>query len=203
MPIRAVAFDIGGVLEITPYTGVAETWEERLHLEPGELNQRLAHVWHDGGLGSITEAQVYASVGKLLGLDQAQRDAFFQDIWDEYLGEPNTELIAYFASLRPRCKTAIISNSFVGAREREQERYHFGDMCDLIVYSHEEGVAKPEWPIFELTWARLGVQPEEMIFLDDVAGHVAAAQELGIHAILFENNVQAIADIERRLQTHA
>ncbi len=203
MPIRAVVFDIGGVLEITPYTGVAETWEERLHLEPGELNRRLAHIWHDGGLGSITEAQVYESVGELLKLDRAQLDAFFQDMWDEYLGEPNTALIDYFASLRPRYKTGIISNSFVGAREREQGRYHFEEMCDLIVYSHEEGIAKPEWPIFELTWARLGVQPEEMVFLDDVDTHVAAASELGIHAILFENNAQAIADIERCLHARS
>ena len=35
MAIRAVAFDIGGVLEITPDTGMTEKWEQRLHLKPG------------------------------------------------------------------------------------------------------------------------------------------------------------------------
>jgi hypothetical protein len=35
MAIRAVVFDIGGVLEITPRTGWDEKWEARLHLKPG------------------------------------------------------------------------------------------------------------------------------------------------------------------------
>jgi hypothetical protein len=37
-----------------------------------------------------------------------------------YLGTANTELIEYARSLRPRFRTGILSNSFVGAREREQ-----------------------------------------------------------------------------------
>ncbi|HJT56276.1 MAG TPA: hypothetical protein VJ761_07275 [Ktedonobacteraceae bacterium] len=41
MPIRAVVFDIGGVLEITPPTGWAQKWEAYLHLQAGELDERL------------------------------------------------------------------------------------------------------------------------------------------------------------------
>ena len=47
----------------------------------------------------------------------------------------------------------------------EQERYHFDKMTDLFIYSHEEGVAKPDRRMYELTCERLGVQPAEMIFL--------------------------------------
>lgn len=45
-----------------------------------------------------------------------------------------------------RGKTAILSNSFVGAREREREQaaHGFHEMCDVIVYSHEVGCLKPE-----------------------------------------------------------
>jgi FMN phosphatase YigB (HAD superfamily) len=53
-----------------------------------------------------------------------------------------------------------------------------------------------------MTCERLGVQPAEMIFLDDNERPVAAARTLGIHAILFQNNVQAIADIEAVLRAH-
>ncbi len=76
---------------------------------------------------------------------------------------------SYFSSLRPRYQTALLSNSFVGARKREQEHYHFAEMTDLIIYSHEVGIAKPERRIFELTCERIGVQPEDVIFLDDSA----------------------------------
>jgi putative hydrolase of the HAD superfamily len=125
------------------------------------------------------------------------------DLWTEYLGKLNGELAAYFASLRPRYRTAILSNSFVGAREKEQERYQFGELCDLLIYSHEEGIEKPERRMFELACERLGVRPEEVVFLDDFEPHIAAAHAFGIHAILFQNTTQAIADIQAGLQAHA
>ena len=65
------------------------------------------------------------------------------------------------------------------------------------------GVEKaPDQRIFELTSERLSVQPVEMIFLDDVEVHVKAARAFGIHAILFQETSQAIADIQACLQAH-
>ena len=200
MAIRAVVFDIGGVLEITPRTGWVEKWEARLHLKPGELDERLMDVWRDGSSSTISEEEVEKSIGEIMGMDQEQVEALMADLWEEYLGELNVELAAYFSSLRPRYQTAMLSNSFVGARRREQERYHFAEMTDLIIYSHEEGIAKPERRIFELTCERLGVQPEEVIFLDDVEPNVAVARACGIQAILFRETKEAIADIQACLQ---
>src|SRR3982074_266220 len=199
MPVRAVVFDIGGGLEDTPPTGVAERWEATQGLRPGELNERLGGVWEAGAIGAISEGEVHRSVGRLLGLDEAQVSAFVQDIWTEYLGTLNAELAGYFSSLRPRYRTAMLSNSFVGAREREQERYGFGDITDLIVYSHEVGMSKPDPRIYRLTCDRLGVRPEQVVFLDDRPDFVEAALEAGITPILFQDNEQAIADIEARL----
>jgi epoxide hydrolase-like predicted phosphatase len=200
MPIRAVVFDIGGVLEMNPSTGWVERWEERLQLPPGGINERMMDVWEGGSIGTISEEVVEQQVAERLGFDEEQLRAFMADLWKEYVGELNSELAAYFASLRPRYQTAILSNSFVGARRQEEEAYHFAEMCDLLIYSHEEGMAKPEPRFFELACERLGVQPAEMIFLDDVAGHVAAARELGIHGIRFQGTAQAIADIGTCLQ---
>jgi epoxide hydrolase-like predicted phosphatase len=202
MAIRAVVFDIGGVLEITPHTGWVEKWEARLGLKPGGIVEQLRTMWRGGDIGEISEEEVEKQTGEILGLDDAQLKEFMHDLWEEYLGTLNVELASYFAGLRPSYQTAIISNSFVGAREKEQERYGFGDMCDLVIYSHEVGIKKPDSRIFELTWERLGVQPGEMIFLDDVEEAVSAARELGIHAIHFKDNSQAIADIEACLQAN-
>ncbi len=200
MTIRAVVFDIGGVLEITPRTGWVEKWETCLYLKPGELDERLMDVWRDGNSGTISEEEVEKSIGEIMGLDQGQVEAFMADLWEEYLGELNAPLAAYFSSLRPRYQTALLSNSFAGARSREQERYHFDEMTDLLIYSHEEGIAKPERRIFELTCERLGMQPAEIAFLDDVKPNVAAARELGLHAILFKETKEAIADVQACLQ---
>ncbi len=197
--MRAIFFDIGGVLALTPPTGWHDRWEAELGLAPDELGARLDGVWRDGTVGRITEQQAEAEARRLLGLDEAQLQRLLADQWEEYLGSANHELIAYFASLRPRYRTGIISNSFVGAREREQQRYAFGDLCDLIVYSHEVGVSKPERKIYDLACEGLQVSPKESVFLDDVHANVRAAQDLGMHAILFEGTAQAIRDIEAAL----
>jgi epoxide hydrolase-like predicted phosphatase len=200
MTIRAVVFDIGGVLEITPPTGWVEQWEARLHLNPGELDARLMDVWRAGTLGTISEQEVEMRIGQIMGLDQQQVAALMADLWEEYLGELNVELVAYFASLRPRYRTALLSNSFAGARDKEQERYHFADLCDLLIYSHEEGIAKPDRRIFELICERLGLQPAEIVFLDDVETSIAAAREFGMQAILFRETGEAIAAVQACLQ---
>src|SRR6266516_2540968 len=200
MTIRAVVFDIGGVLEITPRTGWVEKWETCLYLKPGELDERLMDVWRDGNSGTISEEEVEKSIGEIMGLDQGQVEAFMADLWEEYLGELNVELAAYFASLRPRYQTALLSNSFAGARGKEQERYQFAELCDLLIYSHEEGIAKPERRIFERTCERLGVQTAEVVFLDDVEANIAAARELGMQAILFRETNEAIGAIQACLQ---
>jgi len=203
MVVRAVVFDIGGVLEITPSLGVPEKWERKLGLQPGELGERTHRVWEAGAIGTISEDDVQRSIGELLGLDEAQVDAFMEDIWTEYLGTLNVELTEYFRGLRPRYRTAILSNSFVGACSRELERYHFDEMTDLIVYSHEVGMSKPDRRIYELTCERLGVRPEEMIFLDDTEWAVDGARAIGIQAVLFEDNAQTIAEIKARLREPA
>ena len=157
-------------------------------------------MWKGGSLGTVSEAEVRQSIGEIFGLAGPVVDAFMGDLWKEYLGTLNAELADYFRCLRPRYQTAMLSNSFVGARSREQELYHFNEMADFIIYSHEVGMAKPERRIYELTCDRLDVQPEEMVFLDDSELCVDGARDLGIQAILFSDNGQAIADIEACLQ---
>jgi epoxide hydrolase-like predicted phosphatase len=198
--VRAVVFDIGGVLEVTPPLGVGEHWEARLGLRPGGLRERLREVRAAGEVGTISEQQARRRTGELLGLDDVQVDAFMADVWREYLGTLNAELAGYFGGLRPRYRTAMLSNSFVGARGREQRRYRLGELADLIVYSHEVGMSKPDPRIYLLTCERLGVRPAETVFLDDAEPAVDGARAVGMQAILFEDNAQAIAAIEARLR---
>src|SRR5947207_7638108 len=176
MVIRAVVFDIGGVLEITPDLGVDRRWETRLGLPAGEIDARLRDVWQGGSVGTITLDDVHEALKDRLGLDDERLAQFMADVWREYLGTANTELIEYARQLRPRYRTGIVSNSFVGAREREQAAYGFEDLVEEIVYSHECGIAKPDPRCYALVCDRLGVRPEETVFVDDHAPNVEAAR---------------------------
>lgn len=218
MPIRAVVFDIGGILEVIPGGGdptirfgeMLASWDQRLGLPEGELGRRIREMdrrliaaGKDGGVGTCSEAEWFAEARLAMGWDQPTLDAFARDFWDTYCGNPNPELAAYLGSLRPRYKTALLSNSFDGARREEEARLRLSAIADLIVYSHEVGVAKPDPRIYTLTLERLAVQPEEMVFLDDAEPNVAAAAAQGIHAVLFRDNAQAIAAINVLLRDHA
>jgi epoxide hydrolase-like predicted phosphatase len=196
--VKAVVFDIGGVLEINPPTGWRERWAERLGLDAGELERRLDPFWEQGSVGALTLAEVERLTARALGLDDATLEAFMDDAWAEYVGTLNEDLAGYFAALRPRYKTGILSNSFVGAREREQA-YGFEDMCDVVVYSHEEGWMKPDPRIYRVVCERLDVSPRDVVFLDDRQACVDGARQVGMTAIRFVDNKQAIAELEDHL----
>jgi epoxide hydrolase-like predicted phosphatase len=200
MQIRAVFFDIGGVLEFTPPTGWVQLWEAKLALEAGQLIARTSDLTLAGSLGQITQAEVRRHYGERLGIDARTVHALLEDAWTEYLGTLNEELVAYVRDLRTRCRTGIISNSFVGATEREGERYGFPDLVDAVIYSHEVGFAKPDPRIYEIACERLDVQPREAVLVDDVKRWIDAARRLGMQGVVFRTTPQAIAEIEAFLR---
>jgi haloacid dehalogenase superfamily, subfamily IA, variant 3 with third motif having DD or ED/haloacid dehalogenase superfamily, subfamily IA, variant 1 with third motif having Dx(3-4)D or Dx(3-4)E len=203
MGSRCVILDIGGVLELTPPTGWLRQWDERLGLPAGTSDRRLDDVWRDGAVGRIGETEVRARIGARLGLDAIQVESFMADLWDEYLGAPNVELIEYVRRLRSRCRLGILSNSFVGARELETAMYRFDELVEQIVYSHEIGVRKPDPRAFEMTCALLQVRPVNCLFIDDYDVNVEAARAAGMQAHLFEDNAPTIARIATHVRSAA
>lgn len=217
MSIRAVVFDIGGILEVIPgggdptirYPQMMAAWERRLGMPEGaldrqirELGDQLVASGRDGEIGALSETAYFDAVQRVTGWDEATLGDFTCDFWDTYCGNPNPELASYLGGLRPRYRTALLSNSFDGARREEEKRLRLSEISDLIIYSHEVGCAKPDPRIYAITCERLGCSPEEIVFLDDSEGHVGVARDYGIHAIPFRDNQQAIADIEACLRDH-
>jgi hypothetical protein len=141
MPVRAVAFDIGGVLEVPADTDLEGRWEQRLGLRPGEFFQRLRRsgVGRDANLGRVSEAEFAQALGRLYGLAQLTTEELLVDLWGWYVGELNAEMADYFQRLRPRYRTAILSNAAAGGRREEERRYGFAAMADVLVYSMRSG----------------------------------------------------------------
>lgn len=158
--IKAVILDIGGVLEITPRTRWEHRRGTRLGMDVAQLLEHLHPIWSQGDIGALDVVEIERQTAEVLALDEVDLQALMNDFWTEYLGTLNEPLARYFAGLRPRYRTGILSNSFVGAREREQAACGFADMCDVVVCSHEEGVKKPAARFYEIVCERLGVQLE-------------------------------------------
>ncbi len=202
MTIKAVAFDIGGVLErVGDVDAWLSSWRERLGMDGADFATRLGTVDPRGliGTGGISETEFRQGYIDAFGFDADQADEFMVAMWDWYCGELDAELVEFARGLRPAYTTGIISNSADGARREEQARYGFEQLVDEIIYSHEVGVAKPDTRIYELACGRLGVQPAELVFLDDMQYCVEGAASLGIHAVLHRSTPESIAAIQALL----
>jgi epoxide hydrolase-like predicted phosphatase len=199
MSIRAVVFDIGGVLALCEPMDFDRRWEASHGLAEGTIGAMMGDMWRAGEIGTATEREVRGALADRLGLTSAQVGAFMDEFWRQYLGVANTELIAYARSLRPAYRTGILSNSFVGAREREEVAFGFGSLVDDIVYSHEVGMSKPDPALWKLTCERMNTAPSETVFVDNAPRLVESARSFGIHAVLFTSTEQTIADVSALL----
>jgi putative hydrolase of the HAD superfamily len=202
MTIRAVVLDIGGVLEVIDDDVFPGPVERRLGLTPGSISDGLSALPGDATIGEVTMAQVHEEWRRVLGLDVAQVDEIVEDYWRWYVGTLDRPLVDWFAAQRPERITAILSNSGPGAREAER-MHGFEDITDDIVYSHEVGLAKPDPAVYDLTTRRLGVQPAEVVFLDDVAANVDAARAAGWHAVHHVDTATSIREMEAIITAHA
>ncbi len=198
MPISAVIFDIGGVFNRVQGIGAPGKWQRRLGLSDREL----AHAVFDGpvtlaaSLGQASLQDVWNSVAQQLGLSPAEVSELEEDAWAAYVW--NTELLDYVRSLRPRYKTATLSDAWSDARERCKDYINSG-VFNVMVFSAEEGIKKPNLDIYRRALDRLGVAAEDAIFVDDKQRNVDAATALGLHGVVYTNNADCCTQINRLL----
>jgi putative hydrolase of the HAD superfamily len=96
--------------------------------------------------------------------------------------EPNLQLVR---DLRSAYKLAILSNADLSLRGRLEGDIGIHHLFDDVVCSAEVGMAKPEAGIYTLAAERLGLEPGECVFVDDLDTNVEAARQLGMQAVLF------------------
>jgi HAD superfamily hydrolase (TIGR01509 family) len=194
MTIRAVVFDIGSVLEVIDESVFPAPFEQRHGLAEGAV-LGVPDWPGDAGIGEMTEAEVRAHWQRGLSLTDGQADELMRDYWTWYVGTLDQPLVDWFTDQRPDRRTGILSNSGPGAREAERH-WGFEAITDDIVYSHEVGLRKPDPAIYALTAERLGVEPGEIVFLDDVLANVEAAWAAGWHAALHVDTATSIRELE-------
>lgn len=197
--IRAVFFDFGGVLIRDEDNSERGVWEKRLGLSPGELSATVfgSEAAARASVGEITTAEVWRQIGERLQLDDEQRRQLQADF---FRGDNlNVELLEFAGALRPQYRLAILSNAWSGARQVFSQVYGLDAVFETMIISAEIGLAKPDPRIYHLAVERLDVRPEEAIFLDDRLENIEAAQAVGLCAVHFRDNAQAIAEMRAYL----
>ncbi len=198
--LRAVIFDWGGVLSSLDFLRRTPEWEARLGLPEGALSQALwGEKWKLLEIGALSREEYDAHVARTLGMSREALRAFYR----EYFAEDslNPHVVAAIRALRGRYRVALLTNAFPEHADVLRRRYGFDPRAefDLYVNSAEVGLAKPDPAIYWLTLDRLGVCPEEAVFIDDHIRNTDAARLVGMHTIVFTDAGTALADLQALL----
>jgi glucose-1-phosphatase len=189
MSIRAVFFDLGGVILRTEYQAPRQHLAERFGMDYDDIDKVVFGGGTNGSavratLGEITEEEHWRNVMKTLKLPASEyervRDEFFAgDVLDR-------EILNFLRSIKPKYKTGLISNAWSGLRDFIQ-RERFDDAFHRMVISAEVGVAKPDPRIYHIALEQLQARAEEAVFVDDVLENIEACEQVGMRGIHFRN----------------
>ena len=125
----------------------------------------------------------------------------FKEIYFEAL-HPNEPMIELMREIKATgIRMALLTNNVREWEPLWRSMLPVDELFELVVDSGFVGIRKPDPPIYELTIERLGdgIAAGECLFVDDVAVNVATARELGIDAVRFRDNDQAIPEIRAEL----
>jgi putative hydrolase of the HAD superfamily len=195
--IKAVFWDLGGVLVRTEDRSKRERWEQRLGMEPRQLERLIfgGDAGRKAALGEISVEQVWESVRQELDLGQDEKQQLARDFWQG--DDLDLELVAFIRGLRAQFLTGLISNAWLELRELLESHWHIDDAFDDLVISAEVGLAKPDPAIYRLALERLEVEADRAVFVDDFKHNIVAAVDIGMHTVHFTDPNQAIADVNQ------
>ena len=210
MAITTIISDFGGVLT-TPLMHSFAAFHDHSGIPPEALGRAMqraadrdgAHPLFELECGRITEADFLAGLEADLEQELGHRPELhrFREIYFDALN-PNGPMVELMRELRDAgYRMALLTNNVREWEPLWRSMLPVDEIFEIVVDSGFEGMRKPDPEIYELTVARLagGVAAENCLFVDDVEVNVAAARALGMRAVHFRDNDQAISEIRAEL----
>jgi epoxide hydrolase-like predicted phosphatase len=188
--IKAVIFDLGGVLLRTTDLKPREQLAARLGMSRAELEQNI-FGGHSGDMaqkGEITAQQHWSNLAEQMRLSEKDIKKMVEEFFA--YDEIDFDLIDWIHRLQPSYKTGLLSNAFDDLRQIISERWHFENAFDDMVISAEVGLVKPDSRIYHLALEGLGVKAEQAVFVDDMQSNIEGARRVGMMGIRFHNPEQ-------------
>ena len=208
--IKAVISDFGGVLT-TPLLGSFAALQDETGIDAGALGramQRIAeregeHPLFELERGRTSEADFLDALQRELASDLGHEPELhrFSEIYFDAL-QVNDSMIGLMRDARARgYRMALLTNNIREWDPLWRAMLPVDEIFEIVVDSAFVGMRKPEPEIYELTVERLGdgIGPADCLFVDDVEVNVDVARDLGMHAVHFQSNEQAIPEIEAAL----
>jgi len=206
----AVIFDLGGV--IMKNGGPRDFTRRYPDHDPAVVAEIVMgphhldtdHPWHRVERGEITLAECRALTK--VKMDDAGIVASVPTEKPPTTGGPaftfqlNDDMVTFIHDLKTAgFPIGILTNNVKEFREWWWPLMDFASIFDTIVDSHEVGMRKPNPAIYHLTMDRIGATPARTVFLDDLHANVAAANAVGMHGVLVEEDSRGAISRAREL----
>ncbi len=188
---KIILFDLGGVVMDIDMNNTYSVFEELA----GKANVEkflLSDIVSKFEKGLLTPDEMYSQSCSILELDIPQQEFF--DIWNLLLLSYHSERIDCIRKLAKNYKVMLLSNTnYVHIQKVEEKLYNeYGErlnsLFNKLFLSYELGMLKPDKEIFSRVIEQTGVEPSEILFIEDTAKNASAASELGINTLVIERN---------------
>ncbi len=186
--LRAVYWDLGGVLLRTEDLSYRERWGARLNMGPWELARVIfrSQAGLRASLGQASVDDVWLEVQQELGLDDEQRELLREDF---FAGDQLDQTLVSFIRELKQKKVAIglISNAWPDTRDWLETHVKIADIFDHMVISSEIGIAKPDPRVYQIALEGLQMDPARAVFVDDFTENIEGAEAVGMRGLHFQD----------------
>ena len=197
LALRAVIFDYGMVLSGSPdpkahaeLVRIAGLPAERL--DPLYWADRL-----DFDAGTVTGHEFWRKIAREAGLNLDETAIDELAHWDARMWMTvNEGMLRWQQELKAQgVRTAIISNLGDTVHKAMAHEFKWLSQFDLLVWSYQLRLVKPDAAIYRYALEKLGVRPEEALFIDDKQANVDAATRMGMKGVVFSTVERLRADL--------
>ncbi len=187
LALRAVIFDYGRVLTGPPDPAAHEALVRITGLSSDRLD---GLYWKDRQAydeGKLTGLEFWRRVAGEAGLELSESAIEELNLWDARMWtRGDRAMLDWQVALKQRgLLTAIVSNMGDTVHEHMERELEWLSRFDLLVWSYQLRVAKPDPAIYRYALERLGTRPEETLFIDDKAENLDTALALGMRGLVF------------------
>lgn len=204
MQLRAVIFDLGGVVLESPIEHF-RSHETRSGLPRHFISQLVVASGHSGAWarlerGELEMHEFYAAFDAEARAAGAALSAatLMAELAEVSVVRP--EMLDAVRRVRARAlKTAALTNNWKSNDAHAERTHALKPEFDVFVESCRLGMRKPEPRIYEHVCRLLGVEPAEVVFLDDIGANLKPARAMGMVTIKVTDARTAIAELERVL----
>jgi putative hydrolase of the HAD superfamily len=196
--VKGLLIDFGGVLTTNVFDsfkafcraeGLPEDSVKKMFRERGEGLSLLRQLEK----GELTAAEFSEKFAPLLGVAP---DNLVERLFGG-IGPDEPMLEAVRRARAAGIKTGLISNTWGDGLA--YDRALLEELFDAVVLSGEVGLHKPQPKIFHLSAERIGVAPEECVFVDDLRENCEGAEAVGMKAILHRGSAGTLPQLEELL----